>query len=148
MALYDEIPVDRRNRQVPTGMTAAGKYVPILVDDDGKQFVNQGLLTFSDSVNTQHKTTPTAVSVNVTTSSAQVLAANAGRSYLFIQNPPDNAADIYIRPDGQAATLASPSIPLEPGDIYLEEGNHITPAAIFAIHGASGNVPITIYEAS
>ena len=54
-------------------------------------------------------------SVSVGTSSAQVMAANGSRNYLFIQNISDTAIWINF---GTAAVTDSPSIKINPNDIY------------------------------
>lgn len=74
--------------------------------------------------------------------SGQMVAANAARRYLLIQNN-DTALDIWIRHDGGAAAVnANGSIKIPPGGSYELQGYAPT-GAIMAIAGtANANVSV------
>lgn len=95
---------------------------------------------------------PAAVAVNgpmsnagktVTNASAQLLAANASRRFLMIQNK-DAAGNIFVTLDGSAATTAN-GVKIVPGgslilDIYTPTG------AVMAIGDIASNANIVVVE--
>lgn len=66
--------------------------------------------------------------------SAQILASNASRKYLLIQNSSNNNMWINFT---TAATSASPSIRIAGGETFVMEGNFISTEAINAIRQSS-----------
>lgn len=85
------------------------------------------------------QTTPT-----VTSASAQLLAANASRSYLLIQNN-STTGDIFVRLDGAAATTANGiRIPGNGGSYELQDYNPT--GAVTAIGSIASNPNIVIVE--
>lgn len=79
----------------------------------------------------------------VTNASAQLLAANAARRYLLIQNN-DTAGIMYVTLDGTAATTAK-GIKIDPGGV-LELNGYSTTAAIFAIGSIASNANVVAVE--
>ena len=92
--------------------------------------------------------------VNVTTAATLVSAARPyGRSWFVLQNQSDT--DIYVSFDGTAAvTLAAgnaPGILIAAGETFAFAASMPTPrppvdAAIYAIHGGSGNKVLVCHE--
>lgn len=79
----------------------------------------------------------------VTNASAQLLAANAQRRYLLIQNN-DAAGAIFVTMDGSAATTAN-GIKIEPGGSY-ECSGFCPSGAIFAIGSVANNPNVVTVE--
>lgn len=75
----------------------------------------------------------------VTNASAQLLAANAARKMLLIQNK-SATGTIYLRLDGAAATVAN-GLRLGPGDSLSLE-NYVPTGAIFAIGDIASNTEV------
>ena len=80
----------------------------------------------------------------VTNVTAQLLAALAGRTYLFIQNKSDTGT-IWLNIVGLGANQGS-GIRLEPGESFAMEGNRVSAAAIFAIGDIPNNPDIVAVE--
>jgi hypothetical protein len=72
--------------------------------------------TFSGSV-TVAGVAHTRAAKQVTNASQQILAANAARKYLFVQNQ-DPVTNLYVRGDGTAATADNGSAKLPPGAVW------------------------------
>jgi hypothetical protein len=85
----------------------------------------------------------TQAAANVTNASAQLLAANASRSYLLIQNN-DASGDIYVTLDGGAATLAK-GIKIAAGG-SLELADFLPTDAVFAIGSIAANGNVVVVE--
>lgn len=79
----------------------------------------------------------------VTNASAQLLAANAARRYLLVQNN-DAAGDIYITLDGTAATTAK-GIKIPAGGSYECQG-YCPSGEIFAIGSIANNANVVAVE--
>ena len=79
----------------------------------------------------------------VTNASGQLLAANASRRYLLIQNN-DSAGDIYVRLDGATATTAT-GVKIAPGGSYEIQGYAPT-GAITAIGSIASNANVVTVE--
>jgi hypothetical protein len=79
----------------------------------------------------------------VTNAGGQLLAANALRRYLIIQNN-DVIGDIYVRMDGTAATLTT-GIKIPAGGTYEIQG-FVPTGAITAIGSIASNVNIVTVE--
>lgn len=79
----------------------------------------------------------------VTNASAQMLAANAARRYLLIQNN-DAAGDIYVRLDGTAATIGT-GVKIPAGGSYELQG-FVPTGAIFAIGSIASNANVVTVE--
>lgn len=79
----------------------------------------------------------------VTNASGQLLAANAVRSYLLIQNN-DTSADIYVRLDGGTATTAT-GVKIAAGGSYELVGFAPT-GAITAIGSIASNANVVVVE--
>lgn len=80
----------------------------------------------------------------VTTTSATIVAANAGRRYLMIQNN-DATGDIFVRLDGVTATAATGIKISASGSLELQ--NLVPSTAITAIGNIASNANIVVVEA-
>lgn len=89
--------------------------------------------------------TLTHTAVNVTTSSASALAANTERDYLLLVNDSDQV--IYIKFGGAAVLNQGIRLAASGGAFEASHkfGN-LSRAAVFAIHGGSGNKALLITE--
>lgn len=85
----------------------------------------------------------TQAAATVTNASAQLVAANAARKYLLVQNK-DTSGDIYLNLAGAAATVAN-GIKVGPGD-SLELAEYLPTGAIFAIGSIASNANIVVAE--
>lgn len=79
----------------------------------------------------------------VTNASAQMLAANASRRYLLIQNK-DTAGIVYVNLQGSAATVAN-GLAIEPGG-SLELQGYVPNGAITAIGSIASNANVISVE--
>lgn len=79
----------------------------------------------------------------VTNASGQLLAANAKRRYLLIQNN-DLAGDVFVTVDGSAATTAK-GVKLAPGASF-ELAGFCPTAAVFAIGSIANNPNVVTVE--
>ena len=70
---------------------------------------------------------------------------NEARVYLLIQNPSTNTGSVWFAV-GTAATAASPSIELQPGQAWESPGSFCPTGAVSVIHATTGT-QITIKEA-
>lgn len=101
---------------------------------------NQPLVTVAQ--NTQTRAAFANTAATVTTASAQLSAANAGRQYLLIQNK-DTAGSIWIN-FGAAATQAN-GVKIGPGGAW--ESGSVTPSnAVFAIGDLANNANVVVVE--
>ena len=84
--------------------------------------------------------------VNVTSSSTTIIAANAARSYLLIQNNSDT--DIFINLTGStASTSDSSSFKIAASGGSLELRQWVPVGAVTGIHTSSGNTKVlTVLE--
>lgn len=123
--------------------TGAGvNSVRVLVGD--RNFVDGMVGSISVSSNTVARVTGLASSAKtVTSTSAQMLAANAGRSYLLIQNN-HGSASIFIN-FGAAATLAG-CIKIAAGGAYELGAGLVCTDAIHAIGDTASNANIVTVE--
>lgn len=85
----------------------------------------------------------TQAAATVTNASAQLLAANAARRYLLIQNN-DSGGDIFVRLDGATATAAN-GIKIAAGGSYEGQG-YVPTGAIVAIGSIASNANIVTVE--
>jgi len=85
----------------------------------------------------------TSTQKTVTNASASMIAANAARRYLLIQNN-DAAGDIYINLAGAAATTLN-SIKIAAGSSYECQG-YVPTGAVFAIGSIASNANIVAVE--
>lgn len=82
---------------------------------------------------------------NVGTSSAQVIAAETGRRYIYIHNP--GTADIYISLDTTPAVVAGAgAIKLSPGGTFWNDCQAIASNAFNAIASTGSSNPLTIWD--
>lgn len=79
----------------------------------------------------------------ITTTEGQVLAANASRRYLLIQNK-DNTGNIYIKFGAGAATVAN-GLKLEPGEAY-EASQYVPANEVRAIGDIASNANVLVVE--
>lgn len=114
---------------VLTGFAAA------MLDAIGVLKVNPGL----------YRGTPTQAAKSVGVTSALLLAANASRSYLVIQNQ-DAANPIYLNFGGTAAANNG-SLKIPAGGNYVVENGYIPTSAINAI-ATGGTVAVNVIEGS
>lgn len=80
----------------------------------------------------------------VTNASGQLLAANAARRYLLIQNN-DTTGIVYVTLDGSAATTAN-GIKLLPGGASLELQGYVPSGAINALGSIASNAAVVVVE--
>ncbi len=119
-----------------------GDYIPAIFDENGNLWVSLGTKLDKDNdgvtIWADPYTTPTHTAVNVTTSSGQVLAANANRLYALLVNGSD--AVIYIKLGAAAVLNQGIRINASGGSYEMSAmlGNLYT-GAINGIHGGAGN---------
>lgn len=89
---------------------------------------------------------PTETSVSVATSSTQILAANANRTFLFIQNQ-DATNPIFVATDGNAAVADGTCTKIVAGGSRTWENGFIPNGAVFGI-ATGGTVTTHVEEAS
>jgi hypothetical protein len=80
----------------------------------------------------------------VTSASAQLVAANAGRRYLLIQNK-DAAGIVYINFGAGAATAAN-GVKISAGGSYVADANYCPDGAIQAIGDIASNANVVVVE--
>lgn len=85
----------------------------------------------------------TQAQATVTNANAQLIAANAARRYLLIQNN-DASGDIYVTLDGTPATTAK-GIKIAPGG-SLELAGYCPIGAVFAIGSIASNANVVTVE--
>jgi hypothetical protein len=85
----------------------------------------------------------TNTAATVTNASAQLVAANASRNYLLIQNN-NTSGDIYVRLDGGAATTAT-GVKIPAGGSYELIG-YVPTGAITAIGSIASNANVVVVE--
>jgi hypothetical protein len=85
----------------------------------------------------------TQASATVTNASGTLLAANAARRYLLIQNN-DASGDIFVRLDGTAATLAT-GVKIPAGGSYELQG-YVPVGEVTAIGSIASNANIVTVE--
>lgn len=81
--------------------------------------------------------------LTVTNASAQLIAANATRRYLLIQNK-DASGDVHIKLDGAAATLAN-GLRIPPG-ASIELQGFVPNGAVFAIGSIASNPNVIVVQ--
>ena len=83
--------------------------------------------------------------VNVTTASAEIVAAKAGRHYLAITNLTSESIFLAV---GNAA-VANSGLPILSAGASFEmiKGQNLSVEAVYAIHAGSGNKAVAIQEA-
>lgn len=84
--------------------------------------------------------TPAQTSVSVTASDTPLLAANASRKYLMIQNQ-DAANPIYVATDGLASVADGTCTKVVAGGTLIFEGNYVPTDIVKAI--ATGGTVVT-----
>lgn len=104
-------------------------------DSSGALLVNPGI----------YNAAPTHTSISVATTQAQVIAANAARTYLLIQNQ-DATNPIWIR-FGSTAAANGTSIKIIAGASLVFEGSMVPNTAINAI-STGGTVTAAVLECS
>lgn len=75
----------------------------------------------------------------------QAAAANTSRRYLLIQAPTTNSESFWVRLDGNAAVVGSPSIEIAPGVALTFEAAFVPNGAISVIAATTGT-PWTLVE--
>lgn len=85
-------------------------------------------------------TTMTHVGTEVSTSSVTIAVAAPQRTYLMIQN--QGSAAVYIRLDGEDATVDEDALRLLPGESYEVVGN--LPASLVTAIAASGTQDVHV----
>ena len=95
-----------------------------------------GVTTISNTNGAYTQSTAT-----VTTTSAQLLAANTSRRYLLIQNN-DTSGDIYVALDGAASTTAR-GVKVAAGGSY-ELASFCPTGAVFAIGSIASNANVVV----
>lgn len=129
---FDKIAITTATGQSIQLVTRLGNEVRYDKAPVGNTTINNVASTFTNTQKT------------VTNSSATLVAANANRRYLLIQNN-DAAGDIYVRLDGVAATTAT-GIKIESLGSYALE-NLVPSSAITAIGSIASNANVVVVEA-
>lgn len=96
------------------------------------------------SVMPSQTATGTQAAKVVTNGSGLLLAALAGRTYLFVQNKSDTGT-IWLNILGAGANTAS-GIKLEPGEFYEMAGPRVTSAAVYAVGDIANNPDVMAVE--
>lgn len=86
------------------------------------------------------RSTLTDFSGTATAASVSILAANSNRRYVFLQNTSNQTIWFNFT---IAATTASPSIKLGPGETFVMEGTFVSTEQIFIIRGGAINAAFT-----
>lgn len=103
------------------------------------------LLAASGTLAQSAEVTWTDSSVNVTTATTAVLAANVERKFAFIQNISDT--NITCEIDGSDAVLNEGFTLVQYGSMQISPGlDNYTTEAINCIHGGSGNKVMNVIE--
>lgn len=119
----------------------AGDTVQIGIGN-GQARYNRGAATVTVSQNSQTKATFSNTAKTVTTASAQMVADNAARQYLLIQNK-DATGNVWVN-FGAAATQAN-GVKIAPGGAW--ETSSVTPTnAVHAIGDIASNANIVLVE--
>jgi hypothetical protein len=109
--------------------------------------ISAGKVGFAASVNVTNLPANqgifTQAAATVTNSSGQLVAANANRRYLLIQNK-DASGDIYVTLTGADATTSN-GIKIPAGGA-LELSNYCPTAAVYAIGSLANNANIVVAE--
>lgn len=135
--VYQNVSVDGVYNSTPPTLTNT-QASPLQLDVNGR------LITTPRPV----RATPTETTPSVATAtSVQLLAANATRSYLLIQN--NSAADIMVSLSGNTLTGIAPTatnkgIVLKPGASYDNPAHYVTNSAV-TCYQTSGSTINTIY---
>lgn len=109
-----------------------------IADGEGGENVLSGTVSIQNNNGALSNTQKT-----VTNASAQLLAANANRRYLLIQNK-DTAGKVYVNLGGAAATVGN-GLLIPPGGSYVAEIFAPT-GAIFAIGDIASNANVVVVE--
>lgn len=127
------------SRLILTDKTGASNSIQLFCATE--EYVDQ---TFSGVVTLANVNGPfTQAAKTVTSSSAQLLAANSARRYLLIQNNATSGI-IYVTLDGTAATNAK-GIKIDPGGSYECQG-YVPTGEIRAIGSISSNANVVAVE--
>lgn len=129
------------DRSAPKLVTALNP-LPVLASFAGAMLDGSGILKVNPGL---YRGTPTQSAKSVTTSSAQLLAANSNRSYLVIQNQ-DATNPMYINFGGTAAANNG-SLKIPANGNYVAENGYIPTSAINAI-ASGGTVLVNTVEGS
>lgn len=127
-----------------TNMSGGTNTLEVVIDSDR---IGYDRVSISGNIIAQAKNgTPTQAAATVTTAAANLLAANASRRYMLIQNK-DAAGNIWINLQGTAATQTN-GIKIGPGQSYESGSLYCSAAAISAIGDIASNANIVVVEAS
>jgi hypothetical protein len=129
---FDKIAITSATAQTIQFVTRLGNEVRYDKAPVGNTTINNVASTFTNTQKT------------VTNASGTIVAANANRRYLLIQNN-DASGDIYVRLDGVTATTET-GLKIEAGASY-ELANLVPNGAITAIGSIASNANIVVVEA-
>lgn len=124
-----------------TDASGASNTVRFVIADDGFLDGIQGAITVGQNT-TANSSSYTNAAATVTNASASLIAANAARKYLLIQNK-DVSGSIYIN-FGAAATVAN-GVKIAPGGSY-ESDAIVSTQQIFAIGDIASNANIVTVQ--
>jgi len=133
---YANFPDDYERLRITNNGVADASFVLIVAKDGA---VNSAKLSGNVTINNNGAATQNRVSL--TNVNQQILAANAGRKYLMIQNN-DAGAVMRVKIDGNAATAAQ-GFRIPAGSTYVFENFNVTGAINCMMEtatGAAGNV--------
>ncbi len=123
-----------------TDLSGAPNVLSVVIGD--RRFIDTrstGTVALSSTV-VARLGTVTSAAFNVTNASQTLLAANAARQYLCVQNN-DGVGIVYVNLAGAAATAAN-SIRLDPGDSYEPATVPVGAITVIGSLAANGNVVV------
>jgi len=125
--------LDSTGASVTLGQKLSASSLPmVLASDQSAVPVKAASGTLTDNSGTTSATVST---------STQVMAANAARRYLIVQNPSTNTATIWIN-FTSAASVGQPSFQLLPGSVFVQESNFVSTEAVNILSSVA-SVPFT-----
>lgn len=123
--------------------TGASEAVKFLIAEGGDAGLDRTVGSVSVSNLSAQQGAMTQATATVTNASGQLLAANAARRYLLIQNN-DASGNIFVRLDGAAATTAN-GVKIAAGGSYEAQG-YVPTGAITAIGSIASNANVIVVE--
>jgi hypothetical protein len=140
---WEALPGEDGFDEVEVRNTASTQTIRIAISTGKVGFADSVTITGTAAIQAKNGT-PSQAAATVTSASAQLLAANANRRFLLIQNK-DASGAIYLNFAGAAATLAN-GIKIGPGEAYESSAGWVSSAAIYAIGDIASNANIVIVE--
>jgi hypothetical protein len=125
-----------------TDQSGGANALEVVIDSD---HIGYDRMSISGNISAQAKNgTPTQAAATVTTTSAQLVAANANRRYLLVQNK-STSGTIYLNFAGAAATTAN-GLKIGIGEAYESSAAWVSSAQINAIGDIASNPDVVVIE--